>query len=337
MPNQYLNNLLTAMRAHASGVWLALVLGLCAMGLNIYAGLPVMLCAVLLGLCVSQLYEKNSFQIQKGISWVSKTVLRIGVALLGLRIAFVDLQELGWLPVVLLMLLVISTILMGLVLSKVFKLNYQFGALTGSAVAICGASATMAVSSVLPDHKDKEHFTVVAILGMALLSTFAMITYPFIAGWLGMDDQQAGVFLGASIHDVAQVVGAGYSVSEPAGDTATLVKLLRVSTLMPILLGFALYFRTRSQSDVKTSYKPPLFLVVFFLLMTVNSLFDVPQVITSSAADIAKYALIMAIASIGVKSSPLKLKEVGALPFSVMIIETVWMAVGAALIAYLLI
>lgn len=324
-------------KSYAPGVIGAVILGVIAKILNMYLGMPVMLAAVLLGLFASQLYEADKAGIKTGVNWTSSFILRTGVALLGLRVAFVDLRDLGWDVVGLIVLLVISTIMLGLLLARLFKLDSQFGALTGAAVAICGASATMAVSSVLPDHKNKEHFTVIAILGMALLSTCAMITYPLLAAFLGMDYQSSGVFLGAAIHDVAQVVGAGYSVSDQAGDTATLVKLLRVSALMPVLLGFALYFRFANKAEeggtVKTGYRPPIFLVAFFILMTANSLLSLPEMLTGAASEVARYALICAIASIGMKSCPFKLKDVGVLPFFIMVLETVWMAAGACMIA----
>ena len=89
-----------------------------------------------------------------------------------------------------------------------------FGLLSGGATAICGASAALALAAALPAHPLKERATLFTVVGVSALSTLAMIVYPMIAHALGLDSRAAGVFLGATIHDVAQVVGAGYSMSQ---------------------------------------------------------------------------------------------------------------------------
>src|SRR6185312_7645057 len=112
-------------------------------------------------------------------------------------------------------------------------LSSVFGVLSGGAVAICGASAALAIASVLPRSDTRERDTILAVVSVTALSTIAMILYPVFAISIGLDHRHAGVFIGGTIHDVAQVVGAGYTISNETGDIATYVKLLRVAMLLP--------------------------------------------------------------------------------------------------------
>jgi uncharacterized membrane protein YadS len=110
-------------------------------------------------------------------------------------------------------------------------LSRSFGILSAGAVAICGASAALAISSVLPKGENSERDTVFTVISVTALSTIAMIAYPVIIALFHLDHVAIGVFLGGTIHDVAQVVGAGFSVSEETGNVATFTKLLRVAML----------------------------------------------------------------------------------------------------------
>jgi uncharacterized integral membrane protein (TIGR00698 family) len=251
----------------------------------------------------------------------------VGVALLGLRIAFGDLAALGWKTAVLLVLATGSTILVGIVLAKILGLQKRFGLLTGGSVGICGASAAMAISAVLPQSKDNERDTLLTIVGVTTLSTVAMVVYPIVAVYLSLDETQTSLFLGATIHDVAQVVGAGYSVSEQTGDLATLTKLVRVAFLMPVVMSILLVLKLNSDNskDAKPPGFPP-FLIAFTILMTLNSIVNLPAVITESATDISRFALVISIAAIGMKSNLRKILIVGFKPVLLLVLETLWIA-----------
>src|SRR5208283_3707648 len=108
---------------------------------------------------------------------------------------------------------VATTILFGLFLARRLGLSPMFGVLSGGSVAICGASAALAIASVLPQDKDRERDTILVVVTVTARSTLAMILYPILATSIGLDHRHAGVFIGGTIHDVAQVVGAGYMIS----------------------------------------------------------------------------------------------------------------------------
>lgn len=192
-------------RTFAPGVVVSLIVGAAASFLSEHYAAPVMLFALLLGMALNFLAVDGP--CKAGIEFTARTVLRLGVALLGMRITLDQIASLGWKPVALVVGLVVVTILAAVVVAKALGFSRLFGLLTGGATAICGASAALALAAALPQHPRKEHATLFTVIGVSALSTLAMILYPMIARWLHLSPGQAGVFLGATIHDVAQVVG----------------------------------------------------------------------------------------------------------------------------------
>lgn len=309
----------------APGVGVVGITSLAALFLSEHYATPVMLLALLLGIAISFLYEET--KCRAGVDFAASHLLRIGVALIGLRIAFSDLIELGWQAGLLLVVAVGSTILFGLAISRLAGMPKHFGVLTGGAVGICGASAALAISSILPDHKDRERDTLLTVIGVTLLSTLAMVLYPIIAAAFSLNTIETSLFLGGTIHDVAQVVGAGYSVSTETGDLATLTKLVRVSFLVPVVLILGLFFARKHQSTGQgKATLLPWFLVVFMLLMVVNSLINVPEAIAFKVSEVSRFALIMAIVAIGMKSNLRQLLDVGLKPILLLVAETIWIA-----------
>ncbi len=321
-------------KTNLPGISVAGVTGLAALFLSEHYGAPAMLFALLLGIAMSFLYEDSP--CTKGIEFTATFILRVGVALLGLRLALTDLIALGWQTIVILIIAISSTIILGVLLAKQFNLSKSFGALTGGSVAICGASAAMAITAVLPDDENKERNTLVTVIGVTSLSTIAMVVYPLIVTYFNLNDVDSGLFLGGTIHDVAQVVGAGYSISEQTGDLSTLVKLVRVSFLMPVVMILLIIIKLNSKRDFSNSKtaKIPGFLIAFVLLMVINSCFSIPEVILEPAIDVSRFALIAAIAAIGMKSNFAKLKCVGFKPIILMVVETLWIA--ALILAFIL-
>ena len=313
-----------AIKDYAPGLVVAGVVALAASWLAEHYHAPVMLFALLLGIAVNFLSAEP--RCRPGIDFASRTVLRAGVALLGMRITFDQLQSLGFGPLVLTLVAVASTIVVGWLLSRTAKLDAAFGVLTGGAVAICGASAALAIAAVLPKGPHHERDTVMTVVAVTALSTVAMIVYPLIGHALGFDAHRSGIFLGATIHDVAQVVGAGYSVSTVAGDTATIVKLFRVALLLPAVFVISFVFRNGAESR-DASRRPPLlpaFLVAFALLVAVNSSGRIPPALTSALQEASRWCLVLAIAALGTKTSLGDLVQVGWKPVALIVGETLF-------------
>lgn len=286
----------------------------------------MLLFALLLGLALHFISEDK--RCAAGIQFASSTVLRLGVALLGLRLTIDHVVTLGWQTAVALLVAICLTIALGLLLARLFKVDSNLGVLIGGATAICGASAALAISSVLPKNANLERDTTLTVVGVTTLSTMAMVVYPLITQWLGFDAVMAGQFIGATIHDVAQVVGAGYSLSPQAGDAATITKLMRVAFLMPVLVVISLVVRKRL-ADAGNAVKTPLlpwFTVAFVVLMLVNSTGWVPVQVQSGASSVSQAFLVLAIAGVGLKTSLKDVTQLGWRPVAMIFLVTLGLA-----------
>jgi uncharacterized integral membrane protein (TIGR00698 family) len=308
----------------APGLTVSAVVGIAATFLSIQYKASAMLFALLLGMALNFLAEEG--RCLPGIQMASTTVLRTGVALLGLRITIAQVEALGWGVVALVVASVALTIVVGLALSRALKLGNAFGILTGGAVAICGASAALAIASILPKHKNAERDASFTVIGITALSTLAMILYPLVVGSLGLDHRAAGIFLGGTIHDVAQVVGAGYSVSPETGDTATIVKLLRVAMLLPVCLAIGLALHVRGSALSHAAPMLPGFAVAFAALVVVTSLGWIPSTAIEAGSIISRWCLVTAIAAIGMKTSLRSLVDMGMRPVMLAVLETLFLA-----------
>ena len=308
------------------GVLAALIIGLASTFLSDHYGAPVMLFALLIGMAFHFLHEEG--RCVAGIEFASRTVLRLGVALLGMRITFDQIGSLGVGPVAMVAVGVSTTILFGIVLARALSLSRTFGVLSGGAVAICGVAAALAIASALPRTPQSERDTIVAVVSVTALSTIAMIVYPILVGAIGFDHRHAGVFLGGTIHDVAQVVGAGYMISPETGDVATYVKMLRVAMLLPVVLAIAFVLsRQAAAGEKRRAPLLPPFLLAFAVLVAINSTGAVPVDVTKSVDSVSRWCLVTAIAALGMKTSFKDLVAVGWRPVGLMIAETAWIFV----------
>jgi uncharacterized integral membrane protein (TIGR00698 family) len=315
-------------RKFGPGFLVASTVAITAQFMSEHYGVPAMLMALLLGIAFHFLAEEG--RCVPGIEFTSKTVLRLGVALLGMRISFGLLVDLGAATVALIIGTVIATILVGLIGARLLGRGWRLALLTGGSVAICGASAAMAIAAVLPKNEHSERNLLFTVMGVTLLSTIAMVIYPIIAQQFGLDDREIGIFIGGTIHDVSQVVGAGFSVSQEAGDTATLVKLIRVIMLAPVVLVFALVIRAMAIPADPGAARPPLipgFVFGFLILATINSFGFIPEVMSKVAGDASRWALLIAIAAVGMKSSLKRIFDVGGQAITLILAETVFIGV----------
>jgi uncharacterized integral membrane protein (TIGR00698 family) len=316
------------LRALWPGLAVVLIVAVAARFLSDRYGAPAMLMALLLGIACNFLSEEG--KCRQGIDFAARTVLRAGVALLGMRISVDLLIGLGASTILMLVLAIAATVGFGLVGARLLGRGWRLALLTGGSVAICGASAAMAISAVLPKNQHSERNLIFTVLSVTVLSTIAMVIYPLVGQWLALDDRALGIFFGGTIHDVAQVVGAGFSVSQEVGETATLVKLIRVTMLAPVVILFAL--ATRSAGPDKGDVHPgrpallPAFVVVFLVLAGLNSLHAIPSMVASLGADLSQWALLAGIVGVGMKTSPGKILEVGGDAVALIVAETLFLA-----------
>jgi uncharacterized integral membrane protein (TIGR00698 family) len=272
------------------------------------APIPAMVIALLIGIALNPLARRPLFQ--PGIVFCLKVLLRWAVALLGLRIALGEIAALGLSTAILVIVSMAVTLAAGFLLARAFALEQGYGALAGAGTAVCGASATLATSIVLPDYKGKETDVAFVVVAVNALSTVAMVLYPLICVWFGFDPQTTGVMLGATIHDVAQVVGAGYAVSEPTGNTAVIVKLFRVFLMLPLVLVVGWLFARRTVATAAARIPIPVFALVFVGLCVLNSIAAAFPAVTPAFARIkaplieaSTWGLLIAISALGLGTS----------------------------------
>lgn len=293
------------------------------------SGGPIMLFALLLGFAVN--FFGESKRCSAGIAYTSKFVLRLGVALLGLKITLSEVVSLGWSPLLLVLAAVSLTIGTSIAAARWMGFDPRFGVLSGGATAICGASAAMALSAALPNHPLKERATLFTVVGVSTLSTVAMLLYPAIARIAGLDHLHAGIFIGATVHDVAQVIGAGYAISPESGNVATVVKLARVAMLLPVIV--AVGFATRGAESETQGGRPPLlpwFATAFAALVVLNSILPLPALLRDFGNGASRFCLVAAIAALGMKTRFKEVMAVGWKPVVLMVLETIFIA-GIAL------
>lgn len=313
------------LQANLPGFIVSVLVAITAQFLSEHYGAPAMLMALLLGIALHFLSEEG--KTVEGIQTTSKLVLRIGVALLGARVSLDLLASLGSALIGLVVLGVVCTIGFALLICRIFKIDWKFAFLTGGAVAICGASAAMAIAAILPKDQHSERNLIFTVLGVTILSTIAMIAYPILVSYLNFDVKQGAVFLGGTIHDVAQVVGAGFSVSEETGEVATLVKLMRVAMLAPVVLVASLIIRQQNQSVENEEKLPilPLFVIGFLVLAALNSFGVIPDFLSVWINHTSRWALLISIAAVGMKTSIRRMLAVGTGAIILIIAETIFL------------
>ncbi|PMR68107.1 YeiH family protein [Halomonas heilongjiangensis] len=286
-----------ALKRHYPGVALCGVLALAGSFLAEHYGAPALLLALLLGFGFSG--QAREARLLAGVGFCARRVLRLGVALLGARIGLAQLQEVGLLP--LLVVLVSVPLILGLALwlGRWLGLPSTHSLVGGAAVAICGVSAAVAVAAALPAGRLEERRLLGVVVCVTALGTLAMLAYPPLVAMLGYGDAQAGLFLGATIHDVAQAAGAGYLVSDAAGDVATLTKLLRVALLVPLVLLIGLLLR-RGQGEGGVF---PWFLLGFVALFVLNSLELLSPALREGLVTASHWCLLVTMAALGMRTS----------------------------------
>ena len=312
-------------KLHFPGVAVSVLVAISAQFVAEHYAAPAMLMALLFGIALNFLGEPGP--TAAGIGFTARGVLRFGVAVLGARISVEMFLSLGWSMIGVLVLGVALTILFGVVLGKLIGQGPRFAILTAGSVAICGASAAMAIAAILPKDEKSERNLLFTVLGVTLLSTIAMILYPIFTNAMGFDDHSAGIFIGATVHDVAQVVGAGFSICDEAGETAALVKLIRVSLLAPVVVLITLWWRgTEGETNGKRPPIVPVFVLGFLALAAISSAGLIPTAVAALLTKVSTWCLLAAIAAVGMKTDLRNVLQVGRGAIVLIVAETVFLA-----------
>ncbi len=309
-------------RDYLPGVVVTAIAALAAAWLADHYAAPLVLMGLLIGLALSFLSQDK--RTHAGLDLMSQTALRIGIVLVGARITAQQLIELGPLPFALLILIMLAVIVVTVASARLFSQDRYAALLAGGATAICGASAALALYSLIGDKRvDQARFTL-TLVGITVASAFAMTLYPILAAELKLTDAQAGFLIGASIHDVAQAIGGGFSFSPAAGEVATIVKLTRVALLAPMLMLVALSLGRSGVEGGQTriAFRLPWFILAFLAVAAVNSLVAIPRLAQDAAATGAQALLLLAIVATAMKARLHLLLDQGWRSFAPILVAT---------------
>ena len=286
--------------------------------------LVAMLFALLLGACFA-----CPAALRPGLDFTKRYLLRLGVMLLGFRITVALLADLGWVPITVAALELVTVLLVVRVVAvRVFKIDASLALLIATGAAVCGAAAILSMATLT---RAREQQAGVAITLITVAGTLALLIYPvaFMAGWMpGLDDRSFGVMVGASIFELAQVYGASYSVSDGALNAATLVKLSKVVMLIPLLVVFGVLQSTKTSSPAgaataKTRIPIPWFVFGFIAVLLFNSAVTLQPQVRALILEGDQFLFMMVMVALGLTTSVVRLREdVGA-----------WRLAGVALAA----
>lgn len=299
------------------------------------AGFSPLVIAIVLGMIYgSTLRAHLPHEWTPGIQFVAKRILRFAIVFYGFRLTFQQVIMVGLDGFILDLLIVTLTLCIGTFLgTKLFKLDRDTSLLISSGAAICGAAAVLATEGVL---KSEPHKAAIGILSVVLFGTTAMFLYPFLQhiGWLGLNDIQYGIYTGATVHEVAQVVVAGSSVSAEAGNIAVVVKMTRVMLLAPMLIILGLYIARKTHANTKNAAHTHIskiiswFAVMFIVMVGFNSLQLLPIGMVNIINQADTFLLTLAMAALGIETNFFKLKQIGFKPLYLSFVLFLWLIFG---------
>lgn len=276
-------------------------------------GVPVILAGLLLGLALN--FVAGDLRTHDGLDAASRHGLRFGIILLGFQVTLTQIGAMGVVPFAGLAVVMLAAILAAMLAARVTGQNPSVGLLAGGSTAICGASAALALYGVIGrDRLDQAQFTLTLVV-LAAASAIALTTYPALTDALGFSEAQAGFLVGASIHDVAQAIGAGFAISDPAGAQATVVKLTRVALLAPLVALAALTIQRLHPvaSHASTARVPllPGFILAFLALVGINSFIEVPEEVAGASLAASKALLLLAVTATAIRTRTDLLLQLG--------------------------
>ncbi|MFC3551798.1 YeiH family protein [Lysobacter cavernae] len=319
------------------GLLLALAMGLLALGL---AQLPLLqrwqlsalTVAIVLGMLLGNLGDgRLSPKLAPGIGLAQRQLLRAGVVLYGLRLSFQDVAAIGVSGLLIDLVIVASTLGLGTWIGRRwFGLDRDTALLTAAGSAICGAAAVLAVERVIRPDASK---VAIAVASVVLFGTLNIFLYPQLYPHLGLDAAAFGLYTGATVHEVAQVVAVGSAISPETADAAVVVKLTRVLMLVPVL--FLLGWRETRNGGARAMVVP-WFAIGFLGVVALNSVLAVPSALKSALLTLDTLLLATAMAALGLETRLARLRALGPRPLLLAAVLFLWLSIGGYVLVRLL-
>ncbi len=269
--------------------------------------------AILLGILVRNTVGTPQV-CQLGITFSLKRILKLAIILLGLQLSLEQVIEVGAVGLSIVTLTLIATFVFTCWLGKRLGVNRKLAQLIAAGASICGASAVIAANVVVDGYDEDVAYAVAMV---TVFGTASMLLYPLLPGLFALTPQAFGLWCGASIHEVAQVIAAAFQDGRVSGEIATISKLSRVMLLAPMILGLGLISARKQQNGKKLSLRQmpiPWFVLYFLGMIILNSLNIFPEGIKAIVIQINQFLLAISLAAMGLETSLLKLKQAGIKP-----------------------
>ncbi|EPG7577013.1 YeiH family protein [Providencia rettgeri] len=312
-------------------------------------GLGALTLAILLGIIVGNtFYPVASQSCDAGIKFAKHYFLRAGIILYGFRLTFQQITDVGATGVIIDALTLTSTFLLAYWLGKkVFGLDEETTLLIGAGSSICGAAAVMATEPVVKASASK---VAVAVSTVVIFGTICIFVYPWIYqlnahfGWFPATEETFGIYIGSTVHEVAQVVAAGHTIGTDAENASVIAKMIRVMMLAPFLIILSAFLSrktaanqtTNSKKSKKSKITIPWFAVFFIVVAGFNSLNLLPQVLVQQIIALDTILLAMAMVALGLTTHVSAIRQAGIKPLLMALILFVWLIVGGLLINLLI-
>lgn len=280
-------------RASAPGAAITLAGCLGSYAVADASGLPVVFCAVLAGLA-TQLPAQKNFQASEGLS---RLVLQLGVALVGIRLDASQVMDIGVSAVAPAVAVSATVLFAGFAIGRLLGLEKGAAAISACATAICGISAAMAMAIMLPPGPRRDVWLAQTVAAVIVVGTLVMAAMPLLARMAHLEGVEAGVFVGAAVHDVAQAAAGGYTLGEDAGAAAVATKLIRVALLgLAVPLAGAVLL---GNGGAQIRWTPPWFIFAFLAFSVLRSSMELPAGVVALLSDASQWLLVAALVALG--------------------------------------
>jgi len=262
-----------------------------------------------------------------GVTFAMRRVLRAAIILLGLQLTAAQVVEVGVRGLGVIALSLLGTFLFTTWVGRLLGVERKLTELIAAGTSICGASAVIATNTVTRAHDEDVAYAVACV---TVFGSIAMFAYPLLPALLHLDAHAYGLWSGASIHEIAQVVAAAFQDGQQAGEFGTIAKLARVTLLAPVVITLGLLASRRARNDGHdhVSAQPPLpwFIFGFIALVGINSIVTIPADVRSALVTATSFLLSMALAAMGLETDIGKLKAKGLRPLTLGALASVFIA-----------
>ncbi len=316
--------MLEKFRQYSSGLLLTLLLAVLAIWLNkLIPGdlVGTSILVLILGMLFNSIMDKVP-QVSAGVHFVSTTVLKVGIILMGVSLSFSQVLMVGKYALPLMVFTLSTAFGGGYILGRLFGVDWKLSSLLSASTAICGGTAVATLGPVI---EADDSYIAYALSATFLFDLLTVILFPWFGKLLGLSDISYGLWVGTAVNDTSSVVAAGYGFSEIAGSFAVIVKLTRTLFIVPIVLVFSYIHAKRKLQSVATAQTEekvnivsifPWFVLLFLVMVAVKSTGALPENVVSGISSLSRMLMLMALGAIGLKTSVEEVKGVGWKPMA---------------------